>query len=76
MLLKAIELPAIGNGNRFHDVKILTAASAMLTNPPGNIPRSSTKKHEKPRAILNAHDDGTPSSDAGEPVHITFTTLR
>jgi hypothetical protein len=74
--MKAIESDVIGKGRQFQEVKILTAVSAIPTNPPGKIPSSTTKRHDRMRAILNGHDDGTPSSDAGEPVHITFTTLR
>ena len=56
--------------------KSLLAASAMPTKLPGITPSKNTKRQQIPRAIRRGMEDGTFSSDAGVPVHITLTTLR
>ncbi len=61
---------------RTYEPNILTAASAMPTKLPGTTPNSSTKTQHKARAVRSAHDEGTLSSEAGAPIHMTLTTLK
>ena len=59
-----------------YEPKILTALSAIPTKPPGITPRRSTLMQQIARAKRSAHVDGTLSSEAGAPSHITLTTLK
>ena len=63
-------------GLKAYKPKIRTAAWAIPTKPPGTTPKSRTKRQQRAKAVRSAHDEGTFSSEDGDPNHITFTTLK